>query len=816
MRSLSTHEQIRLKITAFLFNRRADALRGEMYRALCLHVLNEVDESCKYEQIAELVAYALGTDVKVTDSLKTIVFDELHKLTDEGIVLLENDHYSLHENEIGQLPDATGQEKLNETILQELREIAVSLNPDISRTQLSSLFDFYIEVSNLVTRYQLGFVSRGHGVQEIDSSTDEISPAVSECKERYKVDQFIDVDKFILKSLIHPNEILSNYLYRLIQVNVITQLLAWDPALEYLRNNILAGKIIYLDSSALFILTQTSDPLHHFLSSLLQASHNDLGVKLKIHQITLKEYQRVMEWANGQIGQYHSYLRQIAGICKRDNENPADYLESSIFVDYVSNNLDRIDLGSWQRYLTAVTGRSLDDTLRKFSIEVDQGSVYVPEEEYRDIQDAMMRASKEQMKRGKRSYEKIDTRHDAKIYYLINSIRNKRSTGEMSLGYDTYLLTLDGSLVHFTKMYGIPWTETYFVYPNQWYELTFPFLRINTSENPDFAAGLASVVFSRVFPTLTSLIPLELCTYVFDLGGAELPMGSIQNVVQGLIEERLIESLDPLAGDKRKQEAAKLRVQRMIAEEELRQKKTVQKLEKEAELLRDERDSLKTDVEQLAVSKEGLVKEITEKEANIQRYDSTEAKIEAITSQYEQEKREQETKHTAKLSQLQKAAEQEIKEKENKITERDRDLTELRSKIENMERSLKVIEQGQKEEKEEAERLKVERTQRMLTLRKSIITALMVFGLIIIIPLLIHFQIQTWVMILSAIFMSLALPIYHWSDRYSFIAYSFGILMAGGVILVQNKLETLLWIIPMGWNIVIFGIDYSFKKRTFE
>lgn len=816
MKSLSTHEQIRLKITAFLFNRRADALRGEIYRALCLHVLNEIDEPCSHEQIVELVAYALGTNVKITDSLKTIIIDELNRLTNEGIVLLENSHYSLHEGEIDQLPDVTGQEKLNEIIFQELCKIASALNSEISRAQLDSLFNFYIEVSNVIAHYQVGFVSRGSGIQEIDSNIDEISLAVAESKDRYQADQFIDVDKFILKSLIHPNEILSSYLYRLIQVNVITQLLAWDPSLEYLKNTILTGKTIYLDSSALFILTQTSDPLHHFLVSLLQASHKDLGVRLKVHQITLKEYQQVMESANGQIGQYHSYLRQIAGTCKRDNDNPADYLESSIFVDYVSNNLDQIDLGSWQRYLNAVTGRSLSNTLDRFSIEIDQSSVYVPEEEYQNLQFAMTRASKEQMKRGKRSYAKFDTRHDAKIYYLINSIRNKRPNGEMSLGYDTYLLTLDGSLVHFTKDYGIPWTETYFVYPNQWYELTFPFLRINTSENPDFAAALASVFFSRAFPTLTSLIPLELCPYVFDLGGADLPMGSIQNVVQGLIEERLIESLDPVAGDKRKQEAAKLRVQRLIAEEELRRKETVQKLEEEAELLKSERNTLRTDVEQLATSKEDLVKEITQKESDIQKYGSVEAKIEAITSQYEQENLEQQAKYVADLNQLRSESAQEMREKEEQIAKKDRDLAEFRDRIEVMERSLKTIEEKQKEDQEEKDRQEVERIQRMLTLRKSVITALMVGGLVVTLPLLIYFQIYTWVIVVSTIFMGLALPLYHWSDRYTFVVYSFGLLMAGGQFLVQYKFDVLLWIIPMAWNIMIFGIDYSFKKRAFE
>jgi len=117
-------------------------------------------------------------------------------------------------------------------------------------------------------------------------------------------------------------------------------------------------------------------------------------------------------------------------------------------------------------------------TLKTFSIRVDKTSVYVPKDEFEAIKDALVRASKLQMDRGKRSYVKIDPAHDAQMYYWITSARRKRDDGGISLGYDRYLLTLDGSLTQFANLLRIPLTETFFIYPNQWYELAFPFLRI--------------------------------------------------------------------------------------------------------------------------------------------------------------------------------------------------------------------------------------------------------------------------------------------------------------------------------------------------
>jgi hypothetical protein len=792
MRFLGAHEQMRLKVTAFLFNNRADALRGEIYRALCLHVLDELGEPCSREDIIELIAYILGNKVEVTHGLRTILVDELNRLTSEGVIGYHDECYFLQEGTTRQLPDAVGQEQLYKTISQELREVAVSISREISSAQLDSLLDFYIEVSDIVAQHEMGFVCRGYGIEDIVPALEETRAGISECRERYSIDRFIDVEQFILRTLIHPGEVLSNYLHRLIQVHVITQLLTWDPTLEYLQNTILSGKTLYIDSSVLFSLMQRSNPQYHFLRSLLKASHDDLGVRLKLHEITLDEYKRTFQWANMQFEYSHRDIRNIARICQRDGDDPADYIDSSLFADYVNTNIEHIDLGSWQRYSSYCSGKPLEETLASFSIDIDKTSTYVHETVFQEIKDALLRASRIQMERGKRSRLKDDTTHDAKIYHLIDSTRHRKHQGEISWGYDTYLLTLDGSLVHFRKLHGIPWTETYFLFPNQWYTLTFPFLRMRTSENPGLAAGLASLVFSGAFPDLISLVPLELCKYVFDAGGTDLPMGSIRNVVEGFVEEKLVESLDPANQDQRRREEANIRVQRLIVNEELKQRRTAEKLE----VLKEEHGLLKADIDELTAVKTELAAEVAAREAEIEGYGGIEAKIQV----YERQLAELRDKYVTKLQ-----------EKDEELAARD-------ERLEQLQNTLQRIEQMLRDNQEEKERARQQRAKQMLALKKSIVTILMLSGLILVLPLLIQFGIEVGIICASLGFMAVGSVLYHSlsSNKWAFAVYGLGLLVAGGVILIRHGLDTWQWIIPMVWEVLTFAIDRRIGKHTSE
>lgn len=653
MRTWSGHDEVRYKITAFLFNRRADALRTEMYEALCLHVLSEVsDEPCSQEKVVELVEYALGVYVQNTNALRLLVTETLQNLVDNGVLLCEAGLYSLRETESTQLPDDAGQERLDETIFAEIERIAHSLNPILSRKQIVLLHDFFMQVSDLVVQHQQRFISMGYGVSDITPDLLDISGVFAECVEKYGIEEFIDAEEFMRRALLHPSETLTRYLNTMLQVSVITQLLAWDPSLEYLRTTILSDKTLYLDSNLLFFLMEATNPLHQFLVSLLKASHEDLRVRLVVLESTLQEYERTINWANSFFQENHRHFRHIAHICLKEDLDPGQFdLENALFVDYMRKNLEHIDLGTWQSYLHSIRPAALRSLLSILSVKVStQPLPFVPEQEFWLIKDAMLKASQihVDLSKGKRRLKR-DVEHDAKMYHLIKSCRTKGKAGDSSLGYDTYLLTLDGSLVHFTREMDIHYMDTFFMYPNQWYELAFPFLRLSMKDNTDFASGLASLVFSSAFPALASLIPLELCSYVFDLGGTDLPLSSVRGIVDALLERRLVESLDPSSTSEREREKAKLEIKRMIVEEERKTREEFHQLEEQAEFLEEKKVKLENQLAALEEKKLESSEELAGLEEDLRQYGGLHTTSEQIRTQFEQSVVEMKTRHAAEI-----------------------------------------------------------------------------------------------------------------------------------------------------------------------
>ena len=683
MQAWGGHEDIRLKITAFLFNRRADALRTEMYEALCLHVLSEIgDDPCDQDWVVDMVKYALNLRVEDTSVVTLLVSETLRDLVRDGVVVCQNGLYSLREGEALSLPDDTGQAQLRETISNEIESIAHSLSPTLSRRQIDLLQDFFVEVADVVVQHQLRFVAMGYGLPDVEPDTVDASSVVAACVKKYGIREFIDVDEFVRKTLLRPSETLSNYLYTMIQVGVITQLLAWDPSLQYLRATVLSGKTLYLDSNLLFILMEGTNPLHLLLRNLLRASYEDLGVRVVVLESTVYEYEQTLDWADRFFAENHSYYRQVASLCLREGRDPGESfdLQNALFEDYLKKNPEHIDLGSWRDYLNSIKPAALRSLLESLSVEISSQSLpFIPEGEYERVKEAMLKASQTHVDlRSGRRRLKRDVGHDVRMYYLIQSIRTKGRSGESSLGYDTYLLTLDGSLVHFTKEMKIHYTDTYFMYPNQWYELAFPFLRLSVADGTGVASGLASLVFSSAFPALASLIPLELSSYVFDLGGTDLSVSSVRNVVEALLEKRLVESLDPTNVDERQREKEKLEIKRMIAEEERKSSQRLHKIEDETRSLSDEKMTLEEDIAELTKRKNKVASELDEVEADLEQYGGTHATAESIRRVFEQSAKEMEVKHAAVLERQDRAAEEAQEEK-------DREIAEQRAKIKSLE-----------------------------------------------------------------------------------------------------------------------------------
>lgn len=615
MTLFTPHEKIKTKIVAFLFNTRADVLRDEMYRALCLHVLVEADQPCDLGQVTELVAYAISSKAQVNASLQAIVADELTTLVKRGNVNFVDGTYRLNTEDSQVLPSSEEEEELVEIIKKEIRKLAREVKPNITYAEIESLQEFYFEVCELVAKAQIAYLAKDQ--LELDYiSNYELTGLVTQLRIKFEVDKMIDGDKFIERCFLKPPDTLSNYVYLLIKVNIILQLLAWDPELAYLQDKILKNKTLYLDTSVLFPLMLESNPMHEFVLSLLTASVEELGVKLKVQDITIDEYESVIREIDQEFSREHQHLRQIVKICNENNEDPVQFLESGIFIDYLKHHSKHIDLGSWQRYKNNIDRNALISKLKKLNVQFDRDNAYVPYKDYNLIQSNMIRASVDQVKRGKRTQKKSDVTHDVQMYYLIKKNRN-RASNEFSLGYDTYLLTMDGSLAHFAKYEGFTWIDTYFIFPNQWYELAFPFLRMKITHNSNLSSVFANNAFSQIFPTLESLIPLKVLGYVFDMGGENLSLGSIQALVEGMFEKRLVERLDPANKDLREREEAQLSVQRMIAEFVVEDQKIVEGLQLKAQELEKQKETLQNQIDEQEEKRKHLEENVSLKEGEL-------------------------------------------------------------------------------------------------------------------------------------------------------------------------------------------------------
>jgi hypothetical protein len=491
---------------------------------------------------------------------------------------------------------------------------------------------------------------------------------------------------------------------------------------------------------------------------MLRASKNDLGVVFKVHETTIKEYQNAIEWAEKENSHSYKDLKIIAQICKSEGSSPFEFIDNATLADYVSENMDRLDIGTWQKYKTSLTGRAFHDMLGSLSAEIEKQKISVPYEELNQIKETMVKASQKQVERKKRTNLKYDTDHDARIFYRIKSSR-KRSTEASSIGFDKYLLTLDGSLTYFSRLFEIPVTETFFIFPNQWYELAFPFLRLESGSVSQITSGVVSMFFSRAFPKLTTLIPLELCKYIFENGGQGLTTGSIKAVAESMTEERLLDSLRPDNDDLQKKEQAQLRVARLIAEEEIKRNKELKITETLTEELKKTQQILSVEVENLSSKKEQLTSEVGD--------------IDQLQN---------------KINLLEKTQSQELNAMQGKL---DKILLEQKTT---------------KEEKEIETRLR----------RVNTSTALMIFGLLGGLIWLLQSSIFYGWTILFVIVMVVGVAFYNRTANTVILIVTLisGLLLT--ILPTQSKIDTITSIVALGWSILTYVIDFLLKDRKTE
>ncbi len=812
MASYPAQDTIRFRLAAFFFNQRADALRGEMYRALSLLALSTAARPLAIDDVTDAVLGMLGASQATRASLAAIVSEELRNLVQRGEVQLANGHFTPADSAVGPI-GPSAEEAAVEKIRTEVEKMARSIAPGISEPQVDTLLEFFLEASAVIASSQIPLLVRG---------TSGLPPSpylpdtVAEIRMRYGIDTFIDGDKFAIAMFVSPGEVVGDYLYRLYQVNIAISLLAWDPSLQYIQGEVLSRISIYLDTNILFAIVHQSHPLHYFICSLLQATKDDLGVRIRVHAATLREYESVLTYTDSQFASYQRTLAEVAKICMRDGSDPADYIEDSIFLDYLTKSPDHIDTGSWQRFLNGVMLPPLRQKLATMRIEVDEQSAFVPADQFEELKTCLRSASKAQVERGKRRDIKLDPSHDARIYHLISSTRKKRPDSRFSVGYDTYLLTLDGSLVYFLRDFGVPWTETYFFFPNQWYELAFPFLRMRYTNQVAFTAAVTSLAFSLAFPKLSPLIPLELCAYVFDLGGSALPMGSVHEVITAATEQRLLENLDPANKDRRKREEATLQVQRLIAHEEIKYRQSLEPMKREAERLKEEADQLRVDIRDLGAKKTTLDQRVREREKELKKLGRADAQIEAIRSVYSEE-----------IEALKAAAARATAEKETALAAKDADLARrdevqgaLEEQLQEIEGTIARLQDAFAEETARRTELQVkaerESELRSLRAKKLSVSGLMILGTCISVLLLAHFNAGSAFMVGAGLFGLLG-PALLWTHASPWIAfglYAVGILISTVAILEVRDQSELLWLIPMAWQVGVFFLGRALNRRA--
>jgi predicted nucleic acid-binding protein len=805
----NNQNKIKTKIVAFLFNTKTEVLRSEMYQALCLYVLSSAGSSLTIEQIEMMVSEAINQEVELNESLKTIIIEEVKKLVDKEMIILENQRYSINEFEEGTLPNSIEEDHLGKQIQDEIERIALLINPLISKPQIKVLFDFFNSICDLVAKEKMAYIVQGDQLEVNNINFDTISNLVEQEKEKYKIDSILNCETFVKDCFINPTEVLSRYEYVFIQVNLIMQLLAWDPALEYIQNYVLKGKTIYLDSSILFALMLESHEMHDFLYSLLVASKNELGVCLKVQEITLQEYGSVIKNHGIEFNLQQKNIRDIAKSVKKDSENIKDYLDNQIFVDFLINFPDHIDLGSWQRYTNKIGQDALCRKLNDLGINIDKQPAIVPYTEFSLIKQNLLKASMDQVRRGKRSTEKIDVTHDAQIFYLLQKNR-RRTSGELSFGYNTYLLTLDGSLVYFAKYQGISWADTYFIFPSQWYELTFPFLRMKIKDNPQFANSYAKFAFSNVFTKLESLLPISLYGYVFDNGGEDLSLRTIKEIIESLIEERLIERLDPSNKNIVEREEAKLNLQRLIAEKVLEEKQIIEKLHREQMDLEAQRQIIGDEVNSRQKELEILDQQSLYKEAEIQSLENKlqgAKNIEDIYTTSVELRKKIIQEHELEVNNLKENYQKNEQEKDKVIEEQKKALDDLNLKF-----SLILLDLDKQEEQRKEELRKKEKNSKVIK-----ICAIITFGLATLIAcslLLLRIGLSFYGIGAICMLMFIGILLF-FIQKYKIIpaiVFGIGLFATMGFLADFYKFSFFLWFIPLIWESLLFLLESSMKS----
>jgi hypothetical protein len=139
-------------------------------------------------------------------------------------------------------------------------------------------------------------------------------------------------------------------------------------------------------------------------------------------------------------------------------------------------------------------------------------------------------------------------------------------------------------------------------------------------------------------------------------------------------------------------------------------------------------------------------------------------------------------------------------QKAEEISKRDRDVQDLKDAFSEVRSQVSGMQ-------EESARGKRESANRLKTMKKAAITAIMLNGLLLSLALLsLYNTSMLWVLFIAGS-MAFGAVLYHWisSPWPSLIVYGLAMAAVAGVILIETQSETLLWLIPIGFDVLVVG-----------
>lgn len=175
-----------------------------------------------------------------------------------------------------------------------------------------------------------------------------------------------------------------------------------------------------------------------------------------------------------------------------------------------------------------------------------------------------------------------------------------------------------------------------------------------------------------------------------------------------------------------------------------------------------------------------------------------------IGNEYQQEIEALNQQHNAEVNVLRES----LAKKDTALTEMKGTMTNINSTLQANTKMLQKIER-------EKEALKDSKQRQAQRLRKITIIGLMLLGLLVLLLIQLLLSSGLGYIIVSVSFLVIGIVLYQGDQTWgAFITYGIGLFISVGTIWTIKEFNAVLWIIPMLWEIIIYGTDRLFVRET--